>query len=113
MLNNQNNLIARFKQMVHKAMICAKQLDEYLHSENPDKIMIVAYLNQAESFMHSAEAIYSSKIDDLQHDKIDELFSQFQVFTYAVMQYLNLNHPWTKEEYDQLRELFYSSGLSQ
>lgn len=108
-------LVDQMKLLVKEAMICAKTVDDILFSKKPNEVAVIGYLNQASSLMHCAQAVYISNFDELEHNDIDELFHQFDVFANEVLSSIATNHSkqWSNIEYETLNDKFDYSVLSQ
>lgn len=97
-----------------KSMDCIDESDKILMSNNPDRISVAVYLNQALSLINSAQVIYFTQIEELEHNDIKDFFDSFDSFVRLTLSsttehYIEHIH----FELDALRDEFHRCVLSQ
>ena len=108
-------LFKKIKELTNYAMLIADRTINAINADNPDKVVIVGYLNHANSIISTAKAIYISNSEILERNDIDSLFAQFDIFVMEVLSDLEDNHTYeySNIEYDRLKEKFNCCVLSQ
>lgn len=97
-----------------KAMNYVETADKILSSDNPDRMKAVVSLKHALSLLQSAQVIYLTKIEYLEHDDIECFFEQFDVFVQTALTVDTSNYiAFAHKEYEKLKEKFDYSVLSQ
>lgn len=110
-----NFLAGQLKQIVGYAISSAERAHKNLFSDNSDEAVIIGYLNMANSYICSANAIYISNYDLLEHSDIEDLIYQFNVFIKEVLSNIanNHSHQWSDIEYQNLKDKYQCCVLSQ
>lgn len=107
-------LISKFRQIIFSAMLYAQHSHEYVFKKSSDPSIAIAYLNMAASKFATAEAIYYSRIEDLQSREAEELFHLFNVYSKELLENFatDHSHQWTDIEFNRLKECFDYSAFS-
>lgn len=110
-----------FLRLVMAAMFDADKANMYACGHEQHETNLSAALSYAGSCIaksSAARAIYISRIEELGHYSIKDLFHQFDVFVSELQRY-SFSHcvldstAWTNVEYDKLKELFDSSACAE
>lgn len=101
-------LTNKFRHIIFAAMMYAQRSHDYVFKEGVEASVAIAYLNIAASKFAMAEAIYYSRIEDLQSDEAEELFHLFDVYSKELLDNFatNHSHQWTDIEFNHLKECF-------
>lgn len=100
-------LIEKLTNMIKLSLLTAKKSHDIIITESPDSVVALAYLSKATSIMKSAEALYYARFDVLARNEVEDIFTQFEVFSSEILDNVETNHShqWTDIEFDRLIEL--------
>lgn len=111
------NKIESLKQLIREAAWSAKECHEVLFRDDStvnnknDEIIAAIYLSKAISLMTSAKAVYISDYENLAHNEVENIFTEFSLFedeflksmkTGHVHQWTNINFKRFKDAYEEL-----------
>lgn len=107
-------LISNFRHIILIAMTYTQHSHDYFKKKCDDPSIAIAYLNIAASKFATAEAIYYSRIEDLQSKEAEALFHHFYVYSKEFLENFatDHSHQWTDFEYDRLKECFDHSAFA-
>ena len=107
-------LEAELKKLSKHAMLLAEKAHNAIFVEDRNDSAITGYVNAAYSLACAAQSVYSSNIEELEHNDIDEFFHQFGVFVEEVLDNIaaNHSHQWSDIEFEKLKEKYDYSVLS-
>ena len=111
-MDDNQELIHNFKQMINRAMHDAKYAHELIFDEKKTSIAI-AYLNSSIAKFSASEALCYAHFDDLYRIEIENFFHQFHVFSDEMLTNIRTDHShqWSAIEYDRLIELYEDTPL--